>query len=173
MPTSRDPLNVVIVVVELDVSGPLPVAAHKVLVAWGALVLGVAREHALQRHAHTLDVLDRAPALVAEQVKADDAIRVYVRVHRYRMIPVVGKGDLWRLDGVLLRKPEPEAIGLIEVYRVLVEYPDVQNPLLKVVRRHQRYSWWQSVLDLNELLPESLGRKVSSHGGRWQEGLKS
>lgn len=84
-------------IVEIDVLGPLSVCADKVLVAWGALVLAVARQHALDAHAHTLDVLDGAPALRAEQVEADDAIGIYVRVHRDRTIVLLDEGNLWRL----------------------------------------------------------------------------
>ena len=67
---------------KLDIAGSQLVASYKVLVTRRALVLVVARQHALDAHADTLDALDRAPALLAKQVEADDAVGVYVRVHR-------------------------------------------------------------------------------------------
>ena len=71
---------------ELDVAGSQLVSSYKVLVTGGPLVLVVARQHALDAHADTLDTLDRAPALLAEQVEADDAVGVYVRVHGDRTV---------------------------------------------------------------------------------------
>lgn len=59
---------------------PLRVQPHEILVPRGALVLRVARQHALQAHAHALDVLHGRPAGRAEQVEADDAVAVDVRV---------------------------------------------------------------------------------------------
>jgi hypothetical protein len=79
--TRRLRLHRVVVKVKVDVPRPLPVAAHKVLVARRALVLVIAGEHALQAHAHALNVMHGRPALAVEQVEADDAIAVDVRVH--------------------------------------------------------------------------------------------
>lgn len=53
----------VIVIVEVDVSGPQAVSAHKVLVARRSLVLGVSCQHALDAHAHALHILNWAPSL--------------------------------------------------------------------------------------------------------------
>lgn len=86
-------------VVELNVPGPLPVCADELLVAGGPLVLGVARQHALQAHAHALDVLDGAPALLAEEVEADDAVGVDVRVHRDGPVGGLDEGHLGGLCG--------------------------------------------------------------------------
>lgn len=78
--------NGAVVVVEVDVPGPQPVPPHKLLVAGRALVLGVAREHALYAHADTLDILHGAPALLAEEVEADEAVGVYVGMDRDRAV---------------------------------------------------------------------------------------
>lgn len=90
----RSKLNGVVVVVKLNVPGPLPVPADELLVARRAFVLGVARQHALQAHAHALDVLDGAPPLLAEEVEADDAVGVDVRVHRDGSVGGLDKGYL-------------------------------------------------------------------------------
>jgi hypothetical protein len=60
-----------------------PAHAHalaELLIALWSLVPGVARQHALDAHAHALDALHRGPARGAEKVQADDSITVYVRV---------------------------------------------------------------------------------------------
>lgn len=69
-----------VLVDEPDISGPLGVSTDKFLVTGGTLVLGVACQHALDAHADALDVVDGAPALGAEQIEADDAVGVNVRV---------------------------------------------------------------------------------------------
>lgn len=73
-------LNRSILIDESDISRPLRISADELLVAGGTLILSVARQHALDAHADALDVVDGAPALGAEQVQADDAVGVYVRV---------------------------------------------------------------------------------------------
>jgi len=55
--------------------------SYKVLIPRRPLVLGIARQHALQTDAHALDVMYRAPSLAIEQVETDDAVGVDVRVH--------------------------------------------------------------------------------------------
>lgn len=73
-------LNGGILIDEPDISGPLRVSADKLLVAGGTLVLGVARQHALDAHADALNIVDGAPALGAQQIETDDAVGVDVRV---------------------------------------------------------------------------------------------
>ena len=87
-------LHGVIVVEKVDIFRPQAVAAHKLLVPWRALTLSVSREHALQAHADALDILHRAPPLLAEEVEADDAVGVYVRVDGDRPVGQVDKRDL-------------------------------------------------------------------------------
>lgn len=59
---------------------PRPRPAAKFLVTFRPLRSGVAGEHALQAHANGLDVLHRAPTLRAEEIEADNAIRIDVWV---------------------------------------------------------------------------------------------
>jgi hypothetical protein len=56
--------NGVIVVEELNVSGPLLIASHKVLIAGRSLIFVVARQHALDAHADARNALDGTPALL-------------------------------------------------------------------------------------------------------------
>jgi hypothetical protein len=44
---------------EVDVPRPLGVVPHEVVITLRSLLLGVAREHALQADAYALDVVDR------------------------------------------------------------------------------------------------------------------
>jgi hypothetical protein len=67
---------------EVDITRPLGVVPHKVVITLWSLLLGVARKHALQAYAYALDVVDRRPALTVEQVETNDAVRVDVRVPR-------------------------------------------------------------------------------------------
>lgn len=60
---------------------PQGVAPHKLLVPRWSLILGVACQHALDAHADALNVLDGGPALRAEEVEADVAVGIHVRVH--------------------------------------------------------------------------------------------
>lgn len=73
-------------VVEIDVPGPQAVASDELFVARRPLILGIARQHALETHADTLDVLYRAPSLLSQEIEADDAVRVDVRMYGYGSI---------------------------------------------------------------------------------------
>src|SRR5438105_7008455 len=83
-----------IVVVEIDVPRAQSISPHKVLIAWRPLVLGVSCQHALNAHAYTLDVLDWAPSLASQQIKANYAVRVYVWVYRDWTVISFDKSDL-------------------------------------------------------------------------------
>ena len=64
-----------------------PSRAHtltKLLVTLRPFILCVTRQHTLNTHANTLNALNRRPARRTEQVQADDAIGVDVRVDWYR-----------------------------------------------------------------------------------------
>lgn len=65
-----------------NIPRPLGITPHKLLIPLRPLVLRVPRQHALDTHADALDVLHRAPPRRAEQVEADDAVGVDVRVDR-------------------------------------------------------------------------------------------
>ena len=56
---------------------------HKLGISLRSLIRRVACEHALDGHADTLHALDWRPAC-AEQVKADNAVGIDVRVNGYR-----------------------------------------------------------------------------------------
>lgn len=59
-----DNLDGIVVIEELDVSGPLLVTSHEVLVTGRSLILVVTRQHALNAHTDAGDALDRTPALL-------------------------------------------------------------------------------------------------------------
>lgn len=92
--TDMHHLYFVIVIVKLDVLRPCLVRADKVGVAFGPVVLCVAREHALDAHTYALDILYGAPARGAQEVQADDAVGVDVRVHGYRPVFLLSEDDL-------------------------------------------------------------------------------
>jgi hypothetical protein len=95
-PASETPkLNVIVMVIEIDVLGSLSVAPDKLFVARRPFVLAVARQHALDAHAHALDVLHGAPALRAEKVETYDAIGVDVWMHGNWSVVLLDKGDFW------------------------------------------------------------------------------
>jgi hypothetical protein len=85
---------------KVDIPRPLSVVAHKVLIALGPLLLRVGRQHALQADAYTLDVVDGRPALSVEQVEADDAVGVNVRVPRDGVAVGATECHFWWLCGV-------------------------------------------------------------------------
>lgn len=75
--------DLIVVVIEVDVPGPQPIALHEFIVARRSLILRVASQHALQAHTNALDVLYGTPALLTKQIEAYDAIRVDVRMYWY------------------------------------------------------------------------------------------
>lgn len=83
-------------VVEVDVFRAQAVASDEFFVSRWAFVLGIACQHTLQAHAHALHILNRAPALLAQKVKTDDAVRVDMRVYGYRTVGQLDKGHLRR-----------------------------------------------------------------------------
>ena len=76
----------VVVVVKVNVARPLTVGPNKLGVSRWTLILGIASQHALETHANTLDILYGAPALGPEEVKANNAIGIDVRMYGYRSI---------------------------------------------------------------------------------------
>lgn len=65
---------------KINISRPLSVIPHKVLISLRPLLLRVARQHTLETDTHAFDVVDGGPAGAVEQVEADDAVGVDVRV---------------------------------------------------------------------------------------------
>jgi hypothetical protein len=73
-------LDLIVMEHKVDVPRSLCIVPYELLITLRSLLLCVAREHALQTHTHALDVVYGRPALAIEQVEADDAVRVDVRV---------------------------------------------------------------------------------------------
>ena len=82
-------------VVEIDIPRSEPVCPYELLVAGRPLILRVPCQHALQAHAHTLDILHGAPALLSEEIEADDAVGVDVGMYWDGSIGQMDEGDLW------------------------------------------------------------------------------
>lgn len=81
-------------VVEINIPWPQSIAPDKFFITRRAFVLGISRQHALQGHAHALNVLHRAPSLLAQKVETDDAVRVDVGVYRYWSVGLLNEGHL-------------------------------------------------------------------------------
>ena len=72
--------NSTIFIAKPDIPRSLRIPLYKLLVPRRTLILGISRQHTLQTHGHALDVLDGTPAGGAEEIEADDAVGVDVRV---------------------------------------------------------------------------------------------
>ena len=66
-----------------NIPRPLGIIPYEILIALRPLLLRVTRKHTLQTDTHTLDVVNRRPTGTVEQVEADDAVGVDVRVPGY------------------------------------------------------------------------------------------
>lgn len=79
------PSNFFIMKHEVDIPRPLRIIPDEILIALRPLLLRVTCQHTLQANTHAFDVVDRGPAGAVEQVEADDAVGVDVRVPGYRV----------------------------------------------------------------------------------------
>jgi hypothetical protein len=84
-----------IIIIEVDVLWTLCISPHEILITRRPLILRVAREHALNAHAHALHILDRTPPLATQQIQADNAIGVNMWMD--------GDWTVWGLDKGHLR----------------------------------------------------------------------
>jgi hypothetical protein len=66
-----------------NIPRPLGIIPHEILIALRPLLLRITRKHTLQTDTHTLDVVNRRPTGTVEQIEADDAVGVDVRVPGY------------------------------------------------------------------------------------------
>lgn len=64
--SARQPLHSLVMENKIDIARPLRVVFDKVLISRRALILGVARQHALQAYAHALYIVYRTPALAVK-----------------------------------------------------------------------------------------------------------
>jgi hypothetical protein len=88
------PLNSIVVVIEVNVSWPKPIAPDEFLISRRPLILGITRQHTLYAHADALDALNWAPSLLAEQVETNDAVGVDMGMHRDRSVGKLNEGYL-------------------------------------------------------------------------------
>jgi hypothetical protein len=80
---------------EVDIPWPLSIASHECFVSRRPLILRIACQHTLQTHTHALYIVHRAPALFVEQIEADDAVGVDVRMHGDRVGNVLDEHAFW------------------------------------------------------------------------------
>ena len=80
-------------VVEADVPRPLSIPPHEVVITGWPLVLGVARQHALNAHAYAFDILHGAPSLATQKIETNDAVGVDVRMHGDGAVRGFHEGD--------------------------------------------------------------------------------
>jgi len=85
---------------EADIPRPLLVVPYKVLISRWSLLLRIAGKHTLQAYTYTLYVMNRRPARTVEQVEANDAIGVDVRVPRDGMSFVAKEHYFGSLFGI-------------------------------------------------------------------------
>lgn len=161
---SFHPLHFIVVVVEIDVLWPQAVAPDELLVSRWTLVLCVARQHALQRHANTLNILNRTPALLTQEVETYDAVRIDVRMYWYWSVGLLDEGHFGRLYWVLGPESKHQSEGLVEIERIVVEDFDIEVPCLEVVGRNEGDASWEAAIDFIQLFSEPLLGKVGTHG---------
>ena len=151
---------------EVYVPGSLRVVTHESIVSRRALILRVAGQHGLQADAHALHVMNRRPPSTIQKIETYDAVRVYVRVHRYRMGLVADKDDFGRLDGVALGEHKLQSVCLVFVERIcrsvrrcescaymtttltVIHDPYIHEPLLEVVCLDKSNTRWELILQL-------------------------
>lgn len=87
--------NLIIMKHKTNIPRPLSIVLDKILITRRPLLLGIARQHALQTDTNTLDIVDGAPALAVKQIETDDAVGVDVRVPGDGVGVVADEYDFW------------------------------------------------------------------------------
>lgn len=86
-----------------NIPRPLRIIPHKILISNRPLLLRITRQHALQTHTYALNIVNGRPTAAVQQVEADDAVGVDVRVVGDRVHGVADEGDFGRLVVELVR----------------------------------------------------------------------
>ena len=84
--------------------------------------------------------MDRTPALLIEQVQADYAVRVDVRMHGNLVFGVLDEYNFGGFDRIALAESQFEAVGLVLVERIVVQDTNVYDPLLIVLGGDEGYA---------------------------------
>jgi len=150
---------------EIDIPRPLPIRPDKLGVPRRPFGLGITREHALDRNANALDVVHGAPALGVEQVEADDAVAIDVRVQGDLAVDGAGEGqedDFGRLDGVGGGEEEAEAVVVSRRVDGVVGDGKVHLPFAEVWGGDEGDAGGEGALDLC-----LLSASVYVVGGMW------
>jgi len=107
--------NRIVMIIKIDIPWSSSIVQHETLVTLWSLVLAVPGQHALYTHANALHILHGTPALGAQKVEADDAVRVDVGVHWDRSIRGVDERHLWGFNGIAAAEFEFKTVGLVHV----------------------------------------------------------
>jgi hypothetical protein len=84
--------------------------------------------------------MDRTPALLIEQVQANYAVRVDVRMHGNLVLGVLDEHNFGRFNRVALAEAQFKAVGLVLVEWIVVQDTNVYDPLLIVLCRDEEYA---------------------------------
>jgi hypothetical protein len=85
---------------KVNIPWPLRIIPDEILIPLRPLLLRITRQHALQTHTDALDIVDGRPTRAVEQVEADDAVGIDVRVPGDGVVGVANEGDFWGLRDV-------------------------------------------------------------------------
>lgn len=179
--------NLIVMEHEVDISRPLCVVSHKMLVSRRPFSLVVTRQHRLQTDAYTLHILNRAPALAVQQVKTDDAVGVDVWVKWDGVLGVAEEDHLWSLqsgrvsneaqeidmarackretkylNGIALAEGEFEPVDLALIYGVCVYDAYVHEPFCEIICFDEFNAWRECALKFLELLKRVISSSSSA-----------
>lgn len=149
---------------KVDVPRSLLIVLDEIIVAWGSLSFGVARQHGLKAHAYALDVLDRRPAGPIEKIEADDSVRIDMWVEGYWAGGgyAVDKDNFGCLDRITTAEHELQSIHIVLIDGIFIHDPYIHKPFVQVIGANQFNAWRELLVELRELLLESLCRKHCS-----------
>jgi hypothetical protein len=109
--------------------------------------------------------MHRTPPLSVQQIQANNAIAVNVRVHGNRALRRRSELHLGRFDRVGVGESEPQAVEVCGRVDGVVEDGDVHLPFFEVGRGDEGDAGWEGALDLGRRLAVCRVGLVSVGGG--------
>jgi len=135
----------------VDFPGSQSIVPNKLFISRRTFAFSVTREHALNAHADTLDILHRAPALLAQEIEAYVAVGVDMGMNGNRSIGKVDKDDLRCLNRIGCAEFETQSESLVHVEWICIEDLDVHEPLVEAISICDGDSWWERSMDFSKL----------------------